>query len=224
MQDTKNTDADRGKVSPKRRDLLKTGVALAVAPLLAGAAVLPARVRGAARRVLAISASPRAEGNSDILCDEFLRGATAAGHAVEKIRLAEKNIGYCTGCLSCISSPGACVQQDDMGPILEKMLAADILVLASPVYFLSFNGQMKTFLDRLCPIYTMLDDRDVYFVASAAGGQRSIDSIVQGFRIFTACLHGAREMGTVAITGVWDEGRARGSSAFRQAYEMGLGS
>lgn len=50
------------------------------------------------KKVLVISASPRKNGNSDLLCDEFIRGAVEAGHEVEKIRLAEKNIGYCNAC------------------------------------------------------------------------------------------------------------------------------
>ena len=53
------------------------------------------------KKVLIISASPRKGGNSDLLCDQFAKGATEAGHHVEKVRLAEKKIGYCTGCYAC---------------------------------------------------------------------------------------------------------------------------
>ncbi|MGE4552264.1 MAG: flavodoxin family protein [Desulfovibrionaceae bacterium] len=173
------------------------------------------------KNILIISASPRANGNSDILCDEFLRGARDAGHHAEKIRLAERDINYCTGCCSCIGNQGACAQADDMNDILKKVLAADVLVLASPVYFRTFNGQMKTFIDRICPIYTMIRDKDVYFIIAAAGGRLPVDSTVQGFRVFTGCLSGVREKGIVSITGVWDEGAARGSRAAREAYTMG---
>ncbi|QGY42024.1 flavodoxin family protein [Pseudodesulfovibrio cashew] len=190
------------------------------------AVATPSRAQASAdrksKKVLIISATPREEGNSDILCDEFMRGARKAGHAVEKIRLSEKDINFCTGCCSCISDPGACVQDDDMAEILEKALAADVMVLASPVYFLTFNARMKNFIDRFCPIYTMIRDLDVYFIASAAGGQRSVDSVVHGFRVFTGCLYGAREKGVVAATGVWDEGGIRGSRVLHDAYQMGF--
>ena len=53
------------------------------------------------KKVLIISASPRKGGNSDLLCDQFAKGAREAGHHVEKVRLAEKKIGYCTGCYAC---------------------------------------------------------------------------------------------------------------------------
>ncbi len=174
------------------------------------------------KNILLISASPRKQGNSDLLCDEFMRGARQAGHHAEKIRLAEKDINYCTGCCSCVGGKGTCVQKDDMPEIHKKILAADVLVLASPVYFRSFNGQMKTFIDRICPIYGMINDKDVYFIIAAAGGSFPVDSTVESFRVFTGCLSGIREKGTISITGVWDKGGVKGTKAISQAYAAGL--
>ena len=213
--------------SPGRRELLKTGVALAVAPLFAGLSPTgPAGdawagpTPGAAKNVLAISASPREGGNSDMLCDAFLRGAAQAGHTTGKIRLAEHDINYCTGCLDCMGG-GACSQSDDMEGISAKVLAADVLVLASPVYFMTYNGQMKTFIDRLCPIYTRISGKDLYFILSAAGGRSSIDSAVRGLRVFTGCLHGNEEKGIIASTGFWGPGRVEGTRSMREAYDRG---
>ena len=81
------------------------------------------------KKVLIISASPRKNGNSDLLCDEFARGAKEAGHEVEKIRLAEKNVGYCSGCYAC-QKLNKCVKNDDANELVEKMLSADVIVLA----------------------------------------------------------------------------------------------
>ena len=216
-------------VSHERREFLKAGIAIAAAPVMGAMAFsgLPseARAQGQSspgKSILIISASPRAYSNSDALCDEFMRGAQKAGHQVEKIRLAEKNINYCTGCLACIHEPGACIQQDDMDEIHKKMLAADVMVLATPVYFHVMNGQMKVFVDRVCPIYTMIRNTDVYFIVSAAGGSLPVESTVQSFRVFTGCLPGIREKGTISITGVWDEGGVKGTKAMKQAYEAGL--
>ncbi len=172
------------------------------------------------KNILIISASPRKNANSDALCDEFMRGAREAGHHAEKIRLAEKDINHCTGCCSCIGNRGACVQRDDMNAILEKMLAADVLVLASPVYFRSFNGRMKTFMDRVCPVYPMIHGTDVYFIVSAAGGSLPVESAFSSFRVFTDCLD-VTERGTVAVTGVWDEGGVKGTRAPGEAFELG---
>ena len=70
------------------------------------------------KKVLILSGSPRKGGNSDILCDEFLRGAQDAGHKAEKIRVAEKKVAPCSGCYYCSTHGGACVHKDDMADIL----------------------------------------------------------------------------------------------------------
>lgn len=173
------------------------------------------------KTILLISSSPRKNANSDILCEEFMRGAQESGHRVEKIRLDERDINYCTGCCSCIGKPGRCVQNDDMNGILEQILAADVLVLSSPVYFHSFNGHMKTFMDRVCPIYPMIHDKDVYFMVAAAGGSIPVGNAFKTFRIFTDCLD-VTEKGTLAVTGVWEEGGVNGAPAMHEAYSMGL--
>ena len=172
------------------------------------------------KKIVIISSTPRKNGNSSILCDEFMRGAQEAGHDVEKISLAKQEINYCTGCCSCIGKPGKCVQQDDMNEILGKILAADVMVLASPVYFRSFNGQMKTFIDRICPIYPMIHNKDVYFIASAAGGSLPVNSTFDSFRVFTDCLD-VQEKGTVSVTGLWDAGNVTNTSVMKDAYKLG---
>ena len=173
------------------------------------------------KKILLISATPRKNGNSDFLCDEFMRGAKHADHDVEKIRLSKMNINNCTGCCTCISKQGSCIQKDDMAEIREKVLAADVLVLASPVYFHSINGQMKTFIDRMCAVYTMIRDKEVYFVVSAAGGEEQIERTVNSFRDFTDSLQNIQEKGIISITGVWDSGAVIGTRAVNQAYIMG---
>ncbi|WP_181567088.1 flavodoxin family protein [Faecalibacterium hattorii] len=75
------------------------------------------------KKVLILSGSPRKGGNSDILCDEFLRGAQDAGHKAEKIRVAEKKVAPCSGCYYCSTHGGACVHKDDMAD--EKKASAD---------------------------------------------------------------------------------------------------
>ena len=115
------------------------------------------------KQVLIISASPRRQGNSDTLCDQFAKGAKEAGHQVEKINLQDKKINFCLGCGAC-NSTHICVQKDDMKPLLDKMIVADVIVLATPVYFYSMNGQLKTFIDRCVPRYTEMTNKDFYFI------------------------------------------------------------
>ena len=173
------------------------------------------------KNILVISSSPRKGGNSDTLSDEFVRGALAAGHNAQKIRLSEKTINYCTGCCSCIGG-ASCVQKDDMAAISDLVLAANVIVFATPVYFRSFNAQMKTFIDRICPIYARITDKDIYFIIAAAGGKFPVECTVDSFRVFTGCLGQIREKGVISITGVWDKGGVKGSTALKQAYTAGL--
>ena len=113
------------------------------------------------KKVLILSGSPRKGGNSDILCDEFMRGALEAGNTVEKIRIAEKKIGYCSACYYCAQSGGVCARKDDMAEVLQKMIDADVIVLSSPVYFYSIDAQLKTVIDRFCAFNSSLTSKQM---------------------------------------------------------------
>ena len=106
------------------------------------------------KKVLILSESPRRGGNSDLLCDEFMRGAVESGNEVEKIRVAEKKIGYCSACYFCRDHGGACAIKDDMAEVLQKMIDADVIVLSSPVYFYSIDAQLKALIDRTVARWT----------------------------------------------------------------------
>lgn len=133
------------------------------------------------KNILVISASPRKGGNSDVLCDEFIKGAQKAGHKVEKIFLRNFKVNYCTGCGVC-NSTHKCVQKDDMAEIMDKMVNSDVIVFATPVYFYTMDAQLKTLIDRTVPRYTEMVNKEVYYILTAADTnymlfvQRNIDS------------------------------------------------
>lgn len=174
------------------------------------------------KSVLILSASPRKGGNSDTLCDEFLRGAQSVGHVAEKIFLREKKIGYCVDCGTCNRSH-QCFQKDDMSKILDKIVQADIIVMATPVYFYTMDAQMKTLIDRTVPRYTEISGKDFYFIVTAADTDKQmLERTIEGFRGFTeACLPDAHENRIIYATGVWQSGEVKGHPAMKQAYEMG---
>lgn len=174
------------------------------------------------KKVLIISSSPRRNGNSDILCDAFAKGASESGNEVEKVFILKKNIGYCMGCGVC-NSTHKCVQKDDMAEILDKMVDADVIVLATPVYFYSVCGQMKTFIDRTVPRYTEISDKDFYFIMTAADPEKAnLERTLETFRGFTEdCLDGAREAGIIYGTGAWDIGEIKNTPSYEEAYKMG---
>ena len=80
----------------------------------------------------------------------FLKGAEEAGAETVNIFLAEKDIKHCRGCHSCwFESPGQCVIKDDMMEVLSAVGGANIIVLATPVYFENISGMLKVFMDRM---------------------------------------------------------------------------
>ena len=117
------------------------------------------------KRILVLAGSPRRHGNTDCLADEFIQGAQEAGHETEKIYLKDKKINGCLGCGACQQNGGSCVQKDDMQEIYEKWLAADAVVLASPVYFYTWSAQMKTVLDRTLAIEKDVKDTKFYLLS-----------------------------------------------------------
>ncbi len=98
-------------------------------------------------KVLGISTSPRIRGNSDLLLREALAGAESAGAQVEYINLRSYSIGPCIECNACLTT-GDCIVRDDYPTMLEKMLDADRLVFATPVFFMSVCAQAKNLIDR----------------------------------------------------------------------------
>ena len=174
------------------------------------------------KKILVLSSSPRRGGNSDLLCDQFMSGAQQAGHHSEKIFLGDKKIKYCTGCGTCIDEGNICSLKDDMAEVLDKMVAADVIVMATPVYFYTMCGQMKTLIDRTYSRYLAISDKEMYFIATAADSRKqAMERTLEGFRGFTSCLSEAKEKGIIYGTGAWNMGDIHGSEAMKQAYEMG---
>lgn len=174
------------------------------------------------KNIIILSSSPRRGGNSDTLCNEFLRGAKDAGHTVEKIFLGDKSINYCTGCSTCAIHNRPCPQRDDMPEILDKMIAADIIVMATPVYFYTMSAQMKTLIDRCCGLYTQMSGKEFYFIVTAAeDNQPRMERTIDTFQGFLDCLDGATIKGVVYGLGVWHVGEVNNRPVMDEAYRMG---
>ena len=174
------------------------------------------------KKVLILSSSPRRGGNSDTLCDEFLRGAIKAGNNAEKIFLRDKAIHYCTGCSMCSLYGKPCPQKDDATEVIGKMLAADVIVMSTPVYFYTMSAQMKTLIDRCCSQYTTMADKEFYFIVTAAEDDRKkMLRTIDTFQGFLDCLENPTVKGIVYGLGVWHTGEIKGNPAMQEAYEMG---
>lgn len=173
------------------------------------------------KNILIISSSPRKGGNSDVLCDQFAKGAKEAGNMVEKIRLKDKNINYCNGCGVCIKGK-PCPQKDDAAEMVQKMIDSDVIVMATPVYFYTMSAQMKTLIDRACARYMEIENKEFYFIMTAADPNKSaLKRTLESLRGFTTCLSNADEKGVIYGTSLTDIGDVQNSPALEQAYEIG---
>jgi len=99
-------------------------------------------------KLLAINGGPRNRGNSAIMLNELLRGAKDAGADVEIVQVKDLNIKYCRGCLRCNLVKRCAIRGDDWKALSLKILSADVIVFASPVYFHHITGDLKKILDR----------------------------------------------------------------------------
>ena len=174
------------------------------------------------KNVLILSGSPRKSGNSDLLCDEFMRGAKESGNQVEKVFLRDKKINYCIACYYCEKSGGTCALKDDMAEILEKIHLADVIVMASPVYFYSIDAQMKALIDRCVAQWTKIKNKEFYYIMTAAEDSETVmDCTLECFRGFAKCLDGSVEKGVIYAKGFYKAGEVKDSPKMLEAYEMG---
>jgi multimeric flavodoxin WrbA len=117
-------------------------------------------------KVLAFNGSPRKKGNTETLLETVLKGAASKGAETRLINLNELNIKGCQGCDACKKKVGACVQKDDLSPLLQEMKDADTLLLGTPIYWYHVSAQFKILVDRLYCFYG--EDID------AATGEKSL--------------------------------------------------
>ena len=99
--------------------------------------------------ILVVTGSPRKGGNTEILADAFAQAAKESGHEVAVRKLSRLKVGPCLACEYCFTHGGVCMQDDAMNEILQDVHKADMLVLASPIYWFDISAQMKCFIDRL---------------------------------------------------------------------------
>ena len=178
-----------------------------------------------AKKIVVLNGSPRANGNTKELVKAFVKGAESAGNTVQVFDLQKMNIHGCLGCcMGGKDEASPCVQKDDMGDICEKWLAADVVVLASPVYFYTWSSQMKAVLDRTFAIEQQVKDTDFYLISAAAAPTEDYMSLMlESFRKYVGCFRsgGNKAGGYVFGLGTNAPGDVAGSDAMTKAYELG---
>ena len=174
------------------------------------------------KKVLIVSSTPRKGGNSETLAASFAKGAQEAGNQVETVYLREKNYSFCRGCLACLKM-GHCVIPDDAVEIAAKMHDADVIVFATPIYYYSVSGQLKTMLDRANPLYgTDYAFTKVYLLATAAeDAPYTVEGAVKAVEGWVDCFSRCKLVDTIFAGGVNGIGDIAGHPALEKAYQAG---
>ena len=174
------------------------------------------------KRVIVISTSLRRGSNSDMLADKFVVGAIAAGNEVEKISLVGKDIQFCKGCFGC-QKLGRCVIKDDVNDIMAKVLEADVVAWATPIYYYEMSGQMKTLIDRMNAMYSQdYKFRDVYLLTTATDDDPETPKRAEmGLGGWIACFPESGLAGSLFCGGVTDPRDIEGNAKLHEAFELG---
>ena len=174
------------------------------------------------KKVLVISTSLRRGSNSDMLADNFVEGAKAGGNDVEKISLVGKDIQFCKGCMGC-HKLGKCVIEDDVNDIMAKVLEADVVAWATPIYYYEMSGQMKTLIDRMNAMYSLdYKFRDVYLLTTAADDDPETPMRAEtGLGGWIACYPKSRLAGTLFCGGVNEPKAIEDNAKLQEVFERG---
>ena len=174
------------------------------------------------KKILILSASPRKGGNSDLLCDQFAKGAEEAGHQVEKIRVQEKKISPCLACYGCRGT-GACVQKDDMEQFRRQILDGDMLVFVTPLYYYGMSAQLKILVDRFCAINSSITRKHMKSALLCAAWNAdswTFEALEAHYRTLVRYLD-LDDQGTVLGRGCGTLSMTKRSRYPKLAYELG---
>lgn len=184
------------------------------------------------KKIIILNGSPRKNGNTAALCEAFTAGAESAGHTVSRFDLQQMNIHGCLGCMKGGKDPASpCVQKDDMDTIYPAYSEADIVVLASPMYFWSMSGQLKIAFDRLFAVAETTADyqnpkKDCIMLMAAEGNTESNwKPVLDYYHALLGHLEW-KNCGTVLAGGLMNVGdihKDASKPALEEAYRMGGG-
>ncbi|QXE92766.1 flavodoxin family protein [Geomonas subterranea] len=178
------------------------------------------------KNILVLTGSPRKGGNTDKLAEAFTCGAEQAGHTVVRFRTADKNIKGCIDCKTCFSKGTACSIPDDFAELAPLLEQADVLVLATPLYWFSFPAQLKPAIDKIYSFFVgnrPLKIKECLLLVSGGDKElRKFDGIVKSYQLIAEFL-GWQDSGTLIVPGLHDKDDVLKTDGLKQAEALGRG-
>lgn len=209
-----------------RRKFIKNTLIAAAGAVVAGSAVAiekKTNLFGGNKKmkILVITGSPRKNGNSNTLADNFIKGAQEAGHSVVRFDSAFKDVHPCIACNKC-GMNGQCVFKDDFEFIKANIVDADVVVFASPMYYFGISAQIKAVIDRFYAINSQISKpkKAVLLMTYADTSAKEAQPIISHYEALLNYL-GWSDSGKVIASGVWSEGDIKHTQYPQKAYELG---
>ena len=204
----------------RRRAFLAGGAAVLGGAALATAPSTPNH-KERTMRIVVLTGSPRKNGNTATLAARFAEGAQAAGHEVFRFDAALTKVSPCRACNAC-GMNGPCVIKDDFETLREKLVEADVIAFATPMYYFGFSAQLKAVIDRFYALARRLHTpkRCVLMMAYADTDARKRDVLVNHYRMLLD-YHGWTDAGQIIAPGCWPAGAVARTDLPQKAYDLG---
>ncbi|MDE6713465.1 MAG: flavodoxin family protein [Lachnospiraceae bacterium] len=173
-------------------------------------------------KIVMLEGSPNKQGSSNMLAEEFARGAKETGHEIVTISAAHSRINPCTGCVSC-GYDGPCVQKDDMGQIRQEILGADMLVFVTPLYYYGMSAQLKILVDRFCALNGSIQRKRMKSVLISAAWNNddwTFDALEAHYHTLVKYLN-FKDEGMILGKGCGTPSMTKNSSYPQLAYKLG---
>lgn len=174
------------------------------------------------KKIVVLMGSMRRGGNTDLLARAFAEGA-GKNYEVEILPVADYNVKPCTGCNSCIRREDhQCCLKDDMTEIYGKLAEADILAIASPVYFYGISASLKAIIDRLHN--PVRNGFKIKKLALLLAGSNSLPELFDAIKVqyqLSLRFFSLEDAGMVLVRGVKDRGDIKETEALKEAYQLG---
>ena len=173
-------------------------------------------------KIIVLEGSPNQHGSSNMLAEEFIKGAIEAGHSVKVIDAAHANTHPCTGCVHC-GYEGPCVQKDDMEQFRKDILDADMMVFVTPLYYYGMSAQLKTMIDRFCAFNTSIQRKHMksaLLTAAWNSDSWTFEALEAHYKTLVRYLN-LEDMGMVLGYGCGTPAMTEHSDFPKQAYILG---
>lgn len=168
-------------------------------------------------KIIVLEGSPNQHGSSNMLADNFIRGAEEAGHTVKVIDAAHADIHPCIGCIHC-GYEGPCVQKDDV-----EKFRQDMMVFVTPLYYYGMSAQLKILIDRFCAFNSSIQRKRMKSALLTAAWNSdgwTFDALEAHYKTLVHYLN-LKDMGMVLGKGCGTPSMTQHSKYPEQAYELG---